>query len=113
VRLIIVLLGVPLQELPSPVLAAENRLEAPSSSSSLETEKSGPVFTVLDGQELNDIPAVYRVPTLQPYELAAVGVWIDKRIVPGFRYRVRAIESEVSTANDDINNAMIAVLLAR
>jgi hypothetical protein len=40
----------------------------------LETEKSEPVFTVLDGQALNDIPAIYSVPTLQPYELPAVGV---------------------------------------
>lgn len=52
-------------------------------------------FKVLDGKDLNDIPAVYAVPTLQPFEFAAVGVWIDKRIVPGFKYRVRSIDSEV------------------
>lgn len=52
-------------------------------------------FKVLDGKDVNDIPAVYAVPTLQPFEFAAVGVWIDKRIVPGFKYRVRSIDTEV------------------
>lgn len=52
-------------------------------------------FKVLDGKDVNDIPAVYAVPTLQPFEFAAVGVWIDKRIIPGFKYRVRSIDSEV------------------
>lgn len=53
-------------------------------------------FKVLNGKDIDDIPAIYKVPTLRSYEFAAVGVWIDKRIVPGFRYRVRPIDSEVS-----------------
>ena len=92
-----------LQDLPlSAVIEDEKRSDTPLSSSSLETEKGEPVFKVLDGQDLNDIPAVYSVPTLQPYELAAIGTWIDKRIVPGFKYRVRAIENEVSASRESL-----------
>jgi len=48
----------------------------------------------LDGAELNDFPARYSVPALQPYEFAAVGIWIHPNIVPGFKYRVRSIEAK-------------------
>lgn len=52
----------------------------------------------LDGAELNDFPAIYSVPTLRPYEFAAVGIWIHPNIVPGFKYKVRPIEDkEVSS----------------
>ncbi len=78
--------------LPFQGLSVENVVQTP------EKRPSSSV-RVLDGKDLNDIPAVYVVPTMQPYEFAAVGVWIDKRIVPGFRYRVRAIDSEVSSAD--------------
>ncbi|XP_065200264.1 uncharacterized protein LOC135831590 isoform X2 [Planococcus citri] len=57
-------------------------------------EKEEPSVRVLDGNDVNDIPARYLVPTLQPYEFPAVGVWIDRRIVPGFKYRVRPIDTE-------------------
>lgn len=60
------------------------------------TEQRASVFKVLNGKDVDDIPAVYAVPTLQPYEFAAVGVWIDKRIMPGFKYRIRSIDCEVS-----------------
>lgn len=58
-------------------------------------EKEEPSVRVLDGNDVNDIPARYFVPTLQPYEFPVVGVWIDRRIVPGFKYRVRPIDNEV------------------
>jgi len=48
----------------------------------------------LDGAELNDFPAKYSVPALQPYEFAAVGIWIHPNIVPGFKYKVRPIEAK-------------------
>lgn len=48
----------------------------------------------LDGAELNDFPAKYSVPALQPYEFAAVGIWIHPDIVPGFKYKVRPIEAK-------------------
>ncbi|XP_050434302.1 uncharacterized protein LOC126841730 isoform X2 [Adelges cooleyi] len=48
----------------------------------------------LDGAELNDFPAKYTVPLLQPYEFAAVGVWIHPNIVPGFKYKVRPIDQD-------------------
>lgn len=48
----------------------------------------------LDGAELNDFPAKYAVPALQPYEFAAVGIWIHPNIVPGFKYKVRPIETK-------------------
>lgn len=49
--------------------------------------------TILDGKDFRDVPAKYVVPILKPYEYHVIGVCIDKRIVPGFRYRVRPIDS--------------------
>lgn len=57
-----------------------------------------PSVRVLDGNDVNDIPARYYVPTLQPYEFPVVGIYIDRRVVPGFKYRIRPIDTEVSTA---------------
>lgn len=47
---------------------------------------------VLDGSVLRDIPAVYKIPPLLSYELPVVGVWVDPRVVPGFKYRVRPLD---------------------
>ncbi|PSN44392.1 hypothetical protein C0J52_05754 [Blattella germanica] len=52
---------------------------------------------ILDAATLGDIPARYEIPALKSYEFPAVGVYVDSRIVPGFRYRVRPIENENST----------------
>uniref|UniRef100_A0A0A9YBD2 Exoglucanase A n=3 Tax=Lygus hesperus TaxID=30085 RepID=A0A0A9YBD2_LYGHE len=46
---------------------------------------------VLNGAQIGDIPAIYNVKNLRKHELPAVGVYVDKRIVPGFKYRVRPI----------------------
>jgi len=46
----------------------------------------------LDGALIGDIPARYKVPALRKHEFPAVGVFIDPRILPGFKYRVRPIE---------------------
>ncbi|XP_069683620.1 uncharacterized protein [Periplaneta americana] len=50
----------------------------------------------LDAATLGDFPACYVVPALKSYEFPAVGVFIDSRIVPGFRYRVRPIQEQVN-----------------
>jgi hypothetical protein len=63
----------------------------------LNVEKTSVVD--LDGAELNDFPARYSVPSLQPYEFAAVGVWIHPNIVPGFKYKVRPIEEKEVSLN--------------
>lgn len=53
----------------------------------------------LDAADLGDFPASYLIPALKPYEFPAVGVYVDPRIVPGFRYRVRPIDDEVKLTN--------------
>ncbi|XP_046994832.1 uncharacterized protein LOC124606809 [Schistocerca americana] len=55
-------------------------------------EKSQSLY--LDGAVLRDIPARYVIPALKPHEIPAVGVWVDPRIVPGFRYRVHPLSSQ-------------------
>jgi len=70
-------------------------LKAKNNNSELNVEKTSVVD--LDGAELNDFPARYSVPSLQPYEFAAVGVWIHPNIVPGFKYKVRPIEEKERT----------------
>lgn len=48
---------------------------------------------VLDASSLGDLPARYEICSLQPHQMPAVGVYIDNRIVPGFKYRVRPLPS--------------------
>ncbi|XP_005112035.1 uncharacterized protein LOC101847164 [Aplysia californica] len=44
---------------------------------------------VCRGDEQNHVPAVYTVRGLRRHEMPVVGVYVDKRVCPGFRYRVR------------------------
>lgn len=57
------------------------------------TQEPLPLF--LDGSTLGDIPARYVVPALQAHEFPVIGVWVDPRVVPGFRYRVRPLTEQV------------------
>ncbi|KAG8224050.1 hypothetical protein J437_LFUL001127 [Ladona fulva] len=54
----------------------------------------------LDGSTLGDFPAIYEIPAswLKPNEFPAIGLYVDPRIVPGFRYRVRALSGPVNAA---------------
>lgn len=47
---------------------------------------------LLDAGALGDIPAVYRVPQPAPHELPVIGVYIDPRVMTGFRYKVRPMQ---------------------
>lgn len=38
-----------------------------------------------------DFPARYQICSLQPHQFPVVGVYIDRRIIPGFKYRVRPL----------------------
>ncbi|XP_071114040.1 uncharacterized protein [Haliotis cracherodii] len=44
---------------------------------------------VVCGSELNEAPVQYEVKGLLPHELPVIGIYVDKRICPGFRYKVR------------------------
>lgn len=46
---------------------------------------------VLDASSVGDIPARYEICNLEPHQMPAVGVYVDKRIIPGFKYRVRPL----------------------
>jgi len=64
-----------------------------------EEQPEGKVHLHLDAADLGDFPASYLIPALKPHEFPAVGVYVDPRIVPGFRYRVRPIDDEVKLTN--------------
>lgn len=64
-----------------------------------EEQPESKVHVHLDAADLGDFPASYLIPALKPYEFPAVGVYVDPRIVPGFRYRVRTIGDEVKMTN--------------
>nr|CAD7266478.1 unnamed protein product [Timema shepardi] len=59
-------------------------------------EKAWPqeVSLCLDGALLGDIPARYTIPAIRTHEFPVVGVWVDPRVAPGFRYRVRPIQEQ-------------------
>ncbi|KAL1138191.1 hypothetical protein AAG570_009883, partial [Ranatra chinensis] len=46
----------------------------------------------LNASDLGDIPARYTIPAIRNHEFPIVGVYIDPRVVPGFKYRVRPIQ---------------------
>ncbi|XP_063239418.1 uncharacterized protein LOC134540543 [Bacillus rossius redtenbacheri] len=54
----------------------------------------GEVHLCLDGAMVRDVPARYTVPAPLEHEFLAVGVWLDPRIAPGFRYRVRPVQEQ-------------------
>jgi len=64
-----------------------------------EEQHESKVHLHLDAADLGDFPASYLIPALKPHEFPAVGVYVDPRIVPGFRYRVRPIDDEVKLTN--------------
>jgi hypothetical protein len=64
-----------------------------------EEQHESNVHLHLDAADLGDFPASYLIPALKPHEFPAVGVYVDPRIVPGFRYRVRPIDDEVKLTN--------------
>lgn len=64
-----------------------------------EEQPEGKVHLHLDAADLGDFPASYLIPALKPHEFPAIGVYVDPRIVPGFRYRVRPIDDEVKLTN--------------
>lgn len=45
----------------------------------------------LDASELGDLPARYTICALHSHQFPVVGVYIDKRVIPGFKYRVRPL----------------------
>lgn len=55
----------------------------------------------LDGAALQDLPALYTICSLQAHQFPVCGVYVDKRIVPGFKYKVRPLPAvgERSTLN--------------
>ncbi|XP_038048017.1 uncharacterized protein LOC119722077 [Patiria miniata] len=61
-----------------------------SSHSSEEAKLSQPVVRV----QGNGIPASYEVRGLRQHEMPVIGMQIDPRIMPGFRYRVRILSGD-------------------
>lgn len=53
----------------------------------------------LDASELGDFPAQYTICQLETHQFPAVGVYVDKRIIPGFKYRVRPLPDLVKPSN--------------
>jgi hypothetical protein len=72
-----------------------------------EAEQKNKVHMRLDAASLGDFPASYLIPALKPHEFPAVGVYVDPRIVPGFRYRVRPIVDKVKLTNINEMTAML------
>ncbi|VEN36774.1 unnamed protein product [Callosobruchus maculatus] len=64
-------------------------LATPKSAYHVPTPEKGPL--VLDASSLGDMPAQYTICHLEPHQMPVVGVYCDKRVVPGFKYRVRPL----------------------
>ncbi|XP_067128816.1 uncharacterized protein [Centruroides vittatus] len=50
---------------------------------------------VVRGEDIKDIPTSYVIKGLEDYEFPVVGTYVDRRVVPGFRYRVRLNHSKI------------------
>ncbi|XP_076064177.1 uncharacterized protein LOC143038612 [Oratosquilla oratoria] len=49
--------------------------------------------TIVSGQKYGDVPTKYTITGLQSHEIPVIGTYVDPRIVPGFQYRVRPVDS--------------------
>lgn len=49
--------------------------------------------TTVSGGLIGDVPAKYTITGLKPYELPVIGTYVDPKIAPGFRYKVRLAAS--------------------
>ncbi|XP_076466320.1 uncharacterized protein LOC143297751 [Babylonia areolata] len=49
---------------------------------------------VVRGQDIGDLPSEYVVRGLRPHEMPVIGVYVDPKITPGFRYRIRRVGTE-------------------
>lgn len=56
-------------------------------------ERSSGKSVVLDGSTLGDVPAIYRIPPPAPHQMPVIGVYIDPRVLTGFRYKVRPMQA--------------------
>ncbi|KAI4469862.1 hypothetical protein MML48_1g14344 [Holotrichia oblita] len=56
-----------------------------------EHEDTYPTLTQLDASCLRDFPAKYAVRALSKHQFPAKGVYVDDRIIPGFKYRVQRL----------------------
>ncbi|KAI4469874.1 hypothetical protein MML48_1g04818 [Holotrichia oblita] len=45
----------------------------------------------LDASELNDLPANYTIRPIDSHQFPVIGVYVDKRVIPGFKYRIRPL----------------------
>lgn len=54
---------------------------------------SPPKSLLLDASEVGDLPARYTVCAVQSHQFPVVGVYVDNRVIPGFKYRVRPLPS--------------------
>lgn len=61
----------------------------PTKPTSVPAPEKGPLK--LDASSLGDLPAQYTICAVEPHQLPVVGVYIDKRVTPGFKYRVRPL----------------------
>lgn len=67
--------------------------ESPALEKAPPKASASPKSLVLDAAEVGDFPARYTVCAVQPHQFPVVGVYVDKRVIPGFKYRVRPLPS--------------------
>ncbi|KAJ3663857.1 hypothetical protein Zmor_008078 [Zophobas morio] len=71
-----------------------------------------PSSVTLDASKIGDFPAVYTVCPLSPHQMPVIGVYVDPRVIPGFKYRVRPLPAigQPSTTHKCLFNDSALVL---
>ncbi|XP_037287972.2 uncharacterized protein LOC119180931 isoform X1 [Rhipicephalus microplus] len=54
-----------------------------------QTAAASDFLYIVRGEDINDVPTSYVVNGIKPHEFPVIGTYVDKRVVPGFRYIVR------------------------
>lgn len=67
-----------------PKLPDERKATKPSQAS-----PASDFLYIVRGEDVSDVPTSYVVNGIKPHELPVIGTYVDKRVVPGFRYVVR------------------------
>lgn len=58
----------------------------------------------MDASIIGDIPARYTIPWVPAYKLPVVGVYIDPKVVAGFKYRVQPLHSPGQNLNNNFGD---------
>ncbi|KAJ8315657.1 hypothetical protein KUTeg_007807 [Tegillarca granosa] len=86
--------GTQFQKSQQPTKRHETVIEEEQTSSCEDIYQSSESSIVVRGSDIQDVPIDYSINGIQKHELPVIGVYLDRRICPGFKYKVRYVGTQ-------------------